>query len=95
MSSLPRVARRLTYGRSAAGPLTGALGAPSSMPDDTMYRLEGAVAGQLQCRVRCLVAGRVSRETEAGCTRNIELNTIVIRVVADMLFEKCMGLVNS
>ena len=27
----------------------------SSMPDGTMNRLEGAVAGQLQCRVRRLV----------------------------------------
>ena len=44
--------RRLTYGRSAAGPLTGRLEAPGSMPNSTMDRLERAVAGHLQCLVR-------------------------------------------
>ena len=44
--------RHLTYWRSAAGPLAGWLGAPGSMPNSTMDRLEGAVAGQLQCLVR-------------------------------------------
>ena len=44
--------RHLTYWRSAAGPLAGWLGAPGSMPNCTMDRLEGAVAGQLQCLVR-------------------------------------------
>jgi hypothetical protein len=48
--------RHLTYGRSAAGLLAGWFGAPSSMPNCTMDRLEGAVAGQLQCLVRWLVA---------------------------------------
>jgi hypothetical protein len=49
----------LTSGRSAAGPLTGWLEAPGSMPNCTTDRLEGAVAGQLQCLVRWLVAWRV------------------------------------
>ncbi len=35
---------RLTYWRSAAGPLTGKLEAPGSMPNGTMDRLEDAVA---------------------------------------------------
>ena len=41
--------RRITYWRSAAGLLAGKLEAPGSMPNSTMDRLEGAVAGQLQC----------------------------------------------
>jgi hypothetical protein len=50
--------RRLTSGRSAAGPLTGWLEAPDSMPDSTMDRLDCAVAGQLRRLVRWLVAWR-------------------------------------
>ena len=48
--------RRITYGRSAAGLLTGWAGVPGSMPNFTMVRLECAVAGQLQCLVRRAVA---------------------------------------
>jgi len=70
----PKLSRcRLTYGRSAAGPLAGWLGAPGSMPNSTMDRLEGAVAGQLQCLVRWLVAWRALLPDLACYTSNVKL----------------------
>jgi hypothetical protein len=45
----------------------------SSMPNGTMDRLEGAVAGQLQCLVRWLVAWRALLPERACCTSNLIL----------------------
>jgi hypothetical protein len=65
---------RLTSGRSAAGPLAGWLEAPSSMPNCTMDRFDGAVAGQLQCLVRWLVALRALFSERVCCTSNLKLS---------------------
>jgi hypothetical protein len=42
------------------------------MPNCTMDRLEGAVAGQLQCLVRWLVAWRALLPDLACCTSNVK-----------------------
>jgi hypothetical protein len=44
------------------------------MPNYTMDRLEGAVAGQLQCFVRWLVAWRAFLPGLACCTSNLILS---------------------
>jgi hypothetical protein len=69
----------------------------SSMPNCTMDRLEGAVAGQLQRRVRWLVAWRALSPERACCTSNLILNgrvsLEVSRVFSDVEADKIIFVV--
>jgi hypothetical protein len=50
------------------------VGQERSPPNCTMERLEGAVAGQLQCLVRWQVAWRALLPERACCTSNVKLS---------------------